>query len=64
MKVALIHLMTLSRIVLAIVIFFLLAIDNYLEVALILFMLAGLTDYLDGFLARKYSLTSLAINCA
>lgn len=58
MKVALIHLMTLSRIVLAIVIFLLLAIDNYLEVALILFVLAGLTDYLDGFLARKYSLTS------
>ena len=58
MKVALINLMTLSRIVLAIIIFLLLAIDNYLEVALILFMFAGLTDYLDGYFARKYSLAS------
>ena len=58
MKVVLINLITLSRIVLAIIIFFLLAIDNYLHVALILFMFAGFTDYLDGFLARRYSLTS------
>ena len=58
MKVLLINLMTLSRIALAIIIFLLLAIDNYLEFALILFMFAGFTDYLDGFLARKYSLTS------
>ena len=58
MKIALINLMTLSRIALAIVIFLLLAIDNYLEVAFALFMLAGFTDYIDGYLARKYSLTS------
>ena len=58
MKLALINFMTLSRILLAIVIFLLLAIDNYLEFALVLFMLAGFTDYLDGYLARKYSLTS------
>jgi len=58
MKIALINLMTLSRIVLAIVIFLLLVIDNYLEIALALFMLAGFTDYIDGYLARKYSLTS------
>ena len=58
MKLALINLITLSRILLAIVIFFLLAIDNYLEIALMLFMLAGFTDYLDGYLARKYTLTS------
>lgn len=58
MKVALVNLLTLSRIALAIIIFLLLAIDNYLEVALLLFMFAGITDYLDGFLARKYSLTS------
>ena len=61
MKLALINFMTLSRILLAIVIFLLLAIDNYLEVALVLFMLAGFTDYLDGYLARKYSLTSLSL---
>ena len=58
MKLALVNLLTLSRIVFAVIIFFLLAIDNYLEVALILFMFAGFTDYLDGYLARKYSLTS------
>ncbi len=58
MKIALINLMTLSRIALAVVIFLLLAIDNYLEVAFALFMLAGFTDYIDGYLARKYSLTS------
>ena len=58
MKVALVNLITLSRIVFAIVIFLLLMIDNYLQVALILFIMAGLTDYLDGYLARKFSLTS------
>lgn len=58
MKVALINIMTLSRIIFAIVIFLLLMIDNYLQLALVLFMLAGLTDYIDGLLARKYSLTS------
>ena len=58
MTVALINLMTISRILLAFIIFLLLAIDNYLEVALALFMLAGFTDYLDGYLARKYTLTS------
>ena len=58
MKSILVNLITLSRVVFAIIIFLLLSIDNYLEVALILFMLAGFTDYLDGFLARKYSLTS------
>ena len=58
MTVALINLMTFSRIVLAIIVFLLLAIDSYLEVALMLFTLASFTDYLDGYLARKYSLTS------
>ena len=58
MKVLLVNLLTLSRILAAIVIFLLLAINNYLEFALILFMFAGFTDYLDGFLARKYFLTS------
>ena len=58
MKAALINLMTLSRILFAIIIFLLLAIDNYIEIALILFMLAGFTDYLDGYLSRKFNLTS------
>ena len=38
MKVALINLITLSRIVLAIIIFLLLAIDNFLDVAQIFLM--------------------------
>ena len=58
MKPLLVNLITLSRILLAIIIFLLLTIDNYLEVALMLFMLAGFTDYLDGYLARKYAITS------
>ncbi len=58
MKIALINSLTLSRIVLSVIVFLLLVIDNYLEYALILFILAGFTDYLDGYLARKYSLTS------
>ena len=53
---------TLKKVVFAITfnssLFLLLMIDNYLQLALVLFMLAGLTDYLDGLLARKYSLTS------
>lgn len=53
-----INLLTISRIVIAIIIFFLLAFDNYFGLALVLFLLAGLTDYLDGYLARKYQASS------
>ena len=49
MKIALINSLTLSRIVLSVIVFLLLVIDNYLEYALILFILAGFTDYLDGY---------------
>ena len=50
--------LTLSRIFLAAVIFLLLiSPDGYL-LALILFFLAGITDYFDGYLARKYSAVS------
>jgi len=48
-----INILTLSRIFLAAVIFLLLiSPDGYL-LALILFFLAGITDYFDGYLARK-----------
>jgi CDP-diacylglycerol--glycerol-3-phosphate 3-phosphatidyltransferase len=53
-----INLLTFSRIILAVIIFLLLmSSDGYL-LALILFFIAGLTDWLDGFLARKYNAVS------
>ena len=54
----LINLLTFSRIFLAAIIFLLLiSPDGYL-LAFILFFLAGVTDYFDGYLARKYNAVS------
>ena len=54
----LINILTLSRILLAAIIFVLLmSPDGYL-LALVLFFLAGVTDYFDGYLARKYNSVS------
>jgi CDP-diacylglycerol---glycerol-3-phosphate 3-phosphatidyltransferase len=56
--VTFINLLTFSRIALAAIIFLLLmSSDGYL-LALILFYIAGLTDWLDGYLARKYNAVS------
>jgi CDP-diacylglycerol---glycerol-3-phosphate 3-phosphatidyltransferase len=56
--VTFINLLTFSRIVLAAIIFLLLmSSDGYL-LALILFYIASLTDWLDGYLARKYHAVS------
>ena len=56
--VTFINLLTLSRIVLGAVIFLLLmSSDGYL-LALILFFVASITDYFDGYLARKYDAVS------
>ena len=53
-----INLLTFSRIVLGAVIFLLLmSSDGYL-LALILFFMASITDYFDGYLARKYDAVS------
>ena len=53
-----INILTLSRIILAAFIFLLLmSPDGYL-LALILFFLAGITDYFDGYLARRYNAVS------
>ena len=53
-----INLLTLSRIFLAPVIFILLMLPDYYLMALILFFIAGITDYFDGYLARKYNSVS------
>ena len=53
-----INILTVSRIFLAALIFILLmSPDGYL-IALALFFLAGITDYFDGYFARKYNATS------
>tara|TARA_B100001059_G_C17835419_1_gene587730 strand:+ start:99 stop:641 length:543 start_codon:yes stop_codon:yes gene_type:complete len=54
----LINFLTLSRIFLAAVIFLLLTRPEGYSFAFILFFVAGATDYFDGYLARKYNLTS------
>ena len=53
-----INILTLSRIFLGAVIFLLLMSPESYLLALILFFLAGITDYLDGYLARKYDAVS------
>ena len=58
MITSLINLLTFARIIIAVFIFMLLALKNYYALALVLFFIAGLTDYFDGFLARKYNATS------
>ena len=54
----LINALTLFRIAVAMIIFSLLTFSNFLFLAFVLFFIAGLTDYLDGFLARKYNASS------
>ena len=54
----LINILTLSRILLAAIIFLLLTSPNGYFLALLLFFLAGITDYFDGYLARKYNAVS------
>ena len=58
MFLKIINFLTISRIIIGLIIFILLAFDRNSLLSFILFLFAGLTDYLDGFLARKYKLTS------
>ena len=53
-----INILTLSRILLAAIIFLLLMSSNGYVMAFILFFVAGITDYFDGYLARKYNAVS------
>ena len=54
----LINILTLSRILLAAIIFVLLMLPGGYFLALVLFFIAGVTDYFDGYLARKYNAVS------
>ena len=54
----LINLLTFARIIIAVIIFGLLALKSYYLLALILFFIAGLSDYFDGYFARKCNATS------
>ncbi len=58
MITTLVNTLTFSRIIIAMIIFSFLALKNFYLLSFILFLIAGLTDYIDGFLARKYNASS------
>jgi CDP-diacylglycerol--glycerol-3-phosphate 3-phosphatidyltransferase len=53
-----INLLTFSRIIFSVIIFLLLTSSDGYLIALLLFYIAGFTDWLDGYLARKYNAVS------
>lgn len=54
----LINILTFSRILVGMIIFGLLMLKDYYLLSFLLFFLAGITDYLDGYLARRYNASS------
>ena len=58
MKLFFINLLTFSRIFLGAIIFLLLTRTDFYWTAFVLFLMAGVTDYLDGYFARKYQAVS------
>lgn len=54
----LINLITFSRILIGMILFLMLAFNTINFLSLILFLFAGISDYFDGYFARKYNLTS------
>ena len=59
MKLLYLNLLTFSRIILAAIIFILIALTDFYWTAFLLFVIAGITDYFDGYIARKYNLVSV-----
>lgn len=54
----LVNALTISRIFLSVAIFFLLTSSDGYLISLALFCIAGISDYFDGYIARKYNLVS------
>lgn len=59
MKSLFINLLTVSRMFLGAIIFVLIAMTDFYWTAFLLFFIAGITDYFDGYFARKYKATSV-----
>ena len=53
-----INFLTILRILLGVVIFLMLTMSDSYWLALIIFFIAGITDYFDGYFARKYQVVS------